>query len=220
MIKIERSDIPKILKEKSSNWLSDYLTALANYQNNKTLENKKKKDSTEKKYNNEEVKDALKSMFHNKCAYCESKITHIDYGEIEHFKPKSICPELCFEWNNLLLSCSICNGKSNKGDKFPLEDENGPLINPVKENPDDFFKFEFDELTQMFILLPKNERAKKMLEIIKLNRDDLAEKRTLLLLLLKMYKEEILKDEPKKIIEFKKRFSPKDEYYFFIKSLL
>lgn len=220
MIKINRTEKPKVLKEKSSIWLSDYLIARSNYLKNKTKKNKTKLDTSEKKYNNEEVKTALKTMFQNKCAFCESHITHIDYGEIEHFKPKSKFPDYCFEWENFLLSCSICNGKANKGDKFPLEDENGPLINPVEENPDDFFKFEFDENMKIYMLFPKNERAKTMLKIIKLNRDDLAEKRTLDLLKIKFFKEEILKTRPEIISEFKKRFSVKDEYYAFIKNIL
>ena len=101
-----------------------------------------------------------------------------------------------------------------------MEDENGPLINPVEENPDDFFKFEFDENMKIYMLFPKNERAKTMLKIIKLNRDDLAEKRTLDLLKIKFFKEEILKTRPEIISEFKKRFSVKDEYYAFIKNIL
>jgi uncharacterized protein (TIGR02646 family) len=220
MIKVERTEKPKVLKDNAEKWLSEYLTARSNYLKNKTSKNKKILDATEKKYNNKAVKEALKTMFFNKCVFCESKITHIDYGEIEHFKPKSKYPDYCFEWENLLLSCSICNGKANKGDKFPLEDENGPLINPVEENPDNFFKFEFDVNANLFMIFPKNERAKTLLKIIKLNRDDLAEKRTLDILKIKMFKEEILKSKPEKIIEFKKMFSPKDEYYAFIKNIL
>jgi uncharacterized protein (TIGR02646 family) len=219
MIKINRTKEPKILKEKSSIWLNEYSIARSNYLSNKTSANKRKVNASEKRYNNVAVKNALKKMFFNKCAFCESYITHIDYGQIEHFKPKSKYPDFCFEWENLLLSCSICNGKSNKGDKFPLEDENGPLINPVNEKPDDFFKFEYDELMQRYLLFPKNERAKTMLKIIKLNRDDLAEKRTLDVLKIKMFKEEILNNKPELLEKFKSKFSPKDEYYAFIKSM-
>ena len=35
---------------------------------------------------------------HGKCAYCESKIKHIDYGDIEHILPKNknARPDLCY----------------------------------------------------------------------------------------------------------------------------
>ncbi len=51
------------------------------------------------RYRHKQVKDALVTMFHGKCAYCESKITVVTYRSIEHFHPKSIYPELTFEWN-------------------------------------------------------------------------------------------------------------------------
>ncbi len=35
------------------------------------------------------VKAALRKAQHDKCAFCESKISHIAYGEVEHFRPKA-----------------------------------------------------------------------------------------------------------------------------------
>ena len=40
-------------------------------------------------YAGKEVKDALIGMQHGKCAFCESRITHIAYGDVEHFRPKA-----------------------------------------------------------------------------------------------------------------------------------
>jgi len=58
----------------------------------------------------------------------ESEITHIDYGHIEHFKPKGTPAyyEFAVEWNNLLLACGRCNGAENKGAKSPLANKGGP----------------------------------------------------------------------------------------------
>jgi uncharacterized protein (TIGR02646 family) len=219
MIKVNRTEKPDILLQNANNWTENYLTANANYSENKTPENKKLFEKVEKKYNHETVKTALKLMFHDKCAFCESNITQVYAGDIDHFKPKSKFPELCFKWENLLLTCSICNGKSNKGDKFPLENEGGFLINPVEENPDDFFRFEFDDITKLFLLIPQNERAVTMLKIIKLNRDSLAEFRTReLIKIIEIVS--LIENDNEKLKEFIEIFSPKDQYYAFIYEIL
>lgn len=158
-------------------------------------------------------------MFHKKCAFCESAITHVSYGEIEHFKPKSSYPELCFNWENFLLSCSICNNVSNKGNKFPLQDEGGPLINPTQENPDDFFNFDYDGTLNKFIVIPKHPRSVTMLNIIKLNREDLLEHRTQVLVKIIKIIEDILESDPTRLNTFKQIFSVEDEYFAFIQTI-
>jgi hypothetical protein len=35
------------------------------------------------------VKKALRKAQHDKCAFCESKIAHVAYGDVEHFRPKA-----------------------------------------------------------------------------------------------------------------------------------
>lgn len=225
MIKVTRSEIPEVLVDKATNWTNEYLEAKEVYSQQNTEEEKKaakkKVESIEKKYNHKDVRKSLKDMFNKKCAFCESYIPHIDYPQIEHFKPKAKYPELCFDWTNFLLSCPVCNNKSNKGDKFPLADEGGPLINPVDEDPNDFFRFEYDDITKQFLLFPKNDRADKMLEIIKLNREDLVEKRTGAMGDIIFTLELIFEKKQKEIFdEFSDRFSVKSEYYAFIKTIL
>jgi len=113
--------------------------------NNKLTE----KGFTYKAYAHEETKKALKKVFNNKCAYCESYIMHIEPGDIEHFRPKAeihtidgavLKPGyywLGADWKNLLLSCIKCNRSNNesinipdtvltnmgKANHFPLSDE-------------------------------------------------------------------------------------------------
>jgi uncharacterized protein (TIGR02646 family) len=220
MIFVNRTAKPKILENNAANWTKDYLDARAAVAADPSTVNKDIASAIEKRYNKTEVKDALKGMFKHKCAFCESKITHVDYGQIEHFKPKSVYPDLCFEWNNFLLSCSICNGKSNKGDKFPLEAKGGPFINPTVENPDDFFRFEYDNVLNKFIVFPKNERAKTMLGIIKLNREELLEHRTEVLLKILYYVDNIVKKNPDALEEFKNLFNGEEEYFSFIRLII
>lgn len=68
-------------------------------------------------WNKAYIKNALLEMSDNKCCYCECKIGK---GEremhVEHFKPKSIYPDLVVEWNNLLPSCPHCNKQKSSHD--------------------------------------------------------------------------------------------------------
>jgi hypothetical protein len=50
---------------------------------------KQRIENIQNKYRHDQVKDALVTMFYGKCAYCESKITVVTYGAIEHFRPES-----------------------------------------------------------------------------------------------------------------------------------
>jgi len=83
-------------------------------------------------YKHPDNKNVLKNASHDKCMYCESKISHVYYGDIEHIKPKSKYPSLKYEWSNLGFVCSKCNGI--KKDEY-LEDT--PYINPYEEEPTD-----------------------------------------------------------------------------------
>lgn len=72
------------------------------------------------------VRDTLKAIYYNKCAYCEI----IDHKpEVEHYRPKKAVTEdknhggyywLCYEWTNLIPSCHYCNTDGGKGNQFPI----------------------------------------------------------------------------------------------------
>jgi uncharacterized protein (TIGR02646 family) len=173
MRSVERIDKPKILAEKESLWLENYNEALLKYTTDNSSTNKKAKEKAEKKYNHSQIKKTLVKMFFGKCAYCESFILHTEYGNIEHFRPKSKYPEKCFDWNNLLLSCNICNGKKYKGDNFPIISEEPLIIDPTKENPNNYLCFEFDLATGTANVLPQNIKGETSIEILGLNRPSL-----------------------------------------------
>lgn len=173
MIRVHRIACPTILSDNADQWAESLRVARAEEALRPNETTKKAREKAEKKYNHINVKTALKQMFSEKCAYCESHITHIEYGHIEHYKPKSIFPELCFDWNNFLLCCGVCNGKEYKGNKFPTQEEGGFLINPVDENPNDFFEFEFDVDTGTANILPRNQRGQTTETILGLNRPEL-----------------------------------------------
>ncbi len=221
MIQVSRIARPKVLTDNATKWTMEYLVAKNEYEADKTNTAKKNNfKKAESKYNHEDVKLALRKMFSEKCAYCESDTTHVSYGEIEHFKPKSKYPELCFEWKNMNFSCEICNGKSHKGDKFPLEQENGPIINPVDENPDEHFKFYYDSVMDSALLIPLTDRAKTTLSLFKLNdRMVLTNHRTKEIRLVSKLKA-IADNGNEDVQNLLKSFSYKNEYYAFIKAII
>jgi uncharacterized protein (TIGR02646 family) len=150
-----------------------------------------------KLYGAADVKQTLKDMQHSKCCFCESKITHVAYGDVEHFRPKKAVWEdgrlrrpgyywLAYAWENLLLSCEICNQR-HKHNKFPIQGERAtrpeddlnqeqPLfINPA--GPDDpETLITFTSLGQA-VAVDGNERGKTTIEELGLYRDDLEERR-------------------------------------------
>jgi HNH endonuclease len=167
LIPIIRIAQPKILEKNSGCWLSQ-LKALSS----DPVKNKKDIKKVQNKYRHIKVKDALVEMFHGKCAYCESKITTVTYGAIEHFFPKSVYVDLTYEWNNLLLSCDLCNDAKHKGMKFPLDsDGNALLIDPTDgiTDPTLHLKFVWDDVAGLASVYGRDDRGKTVETIFDLN---------------------------------------------------
>lgn len=165
MIRVERAPEPDVITQNQVAWTQMLLNAAT----------KKDKTRAETKYRHREIKNALVLMFHGKCAYCESKISHIDYGHIEHFRPKSTpkFQSLTFEWNNLLLSCAVCNSAEHKGVRFPEAAEGGPLVNPCEDFPEAHFEFLFDPRARLATVIGTTARGKTTAKLLGLNRQDL-----------------------------------------------
>lgn len=162
MIKITKSAEPNILSSNKVNWTNELMGFVNSGQ--------KIPDSVQNRYNQPEVKTALKNETHGKCMYCESPIGHIAHEHIEHYRPKAVnkYPHLIFEWDNLGLACPKCN--INKLDTF---DENCTFINPYLENPED----SFIALGHFIYHKPNNPRAELTEKKIELNRPELIERR-------------------------------------------
>jgi hypothetical protein len=119
-------------------------------------------------YKHLDNKNALREAGFEKCMYCESKISHTYYGDIEHTKPKLKFPELKFKWENLGFVCAICNGIKN--DKF---NNTTPFINPYEEDPDDYVVAIGSFIKQK----QGSERGEITINEIDLNRTHLIERR-------------------------------------------
>ena len=168
MIKINRTAKPAILAQKETEWKQDLLKAKTKAEREKALQ----------RYNHSQIRDALDTMFHGKCAYCESKIKHISFSHIEHYRPQSKFPALAFDWGNLLLACGRCNQAPYKSDKFPETHEGGPLINPCDDDPDDHLAFHYEPRAGIASVYGKSARGVTTENLLGLNRPDLRKYRS------------------------------------------
>lgn len=160
MIKLTKLEKPDILKNNAAQWTQVLLDRLA--------ANIKPSDSEKNRYRHPEIKAILVKETHGKCAYCESKLLHITYGDVEHIVPKSTKAEVAFEWNNLTLACDVCN--TNKSDKFS---HGVGFIDPYLKDPSDHFYF----LGPIIYAKPGDADARLTEETLKLNRVELIERR-------------------------------------------
>ena len=126
MIRLQKGNKPELLEKKGAKWTQDLLA--------KINAGEEPTEYLQTRYRHKEIKDALIEETHGKCAYCESKVLHIAYGDVEHIVPKSLRRELTFEWANLTLACDVCN--TNKGDFVGDHDR---LIDPYVTDPVDHF---------------------------------------------------------------------------------
>ena len=148
-------------------------------------------------YSKKAVKDVLRKMHHDKCCYCETKLTTSAYLHVEHFRPKAAVRQsraqenefpgyywLAYCWENLLLACFECN-TTYKGTMFPLNNpaqrarshnddltrERERFLNPAAEEPRDHIRF-VDDLP-----IAQTERGRHTIEGFGLRRSALTEER-------------------------------------------
>lgn len=207
MIKVQRTPKPALLKKKSHIWTKALLSCVNIDAWNKQLN----------KYQNPKIREALESMFHGKCAYCESKITHVSFGHIEHYRPKQKYPERAFLWRNLLLACERCNNA--KLDHFPDVVQGGPLINPVKNDPNQHFRFFYDPTAQLATVIPTTKQGKTTEQLLKLNRPDLRSHRSTTIKRLYMLKIYAKQGDSEAIALWQEAQSNNAEYAAFARSL-
>ncbi len=75
------------------------------------------------------AKEQLLAETRGKCAYCEAPISVVAYGDVEHYRPKSIYWWLAYCYDNYLAACQICNQRFKK-DLLPIQNQRmrGPTI--------------------------------------------------------------------------------------------
>ena len=159
MIKLERKEKPQVITDNQASWQQALDLAIAKYGSYRLIP-QKEKESLISHYRHVKIKDILFESSHEKCAFCECKPGEGGNIEIEHFKPKSIYPELTFEWDNFLPSCRKCNGSK-------LDHDTGayPIVNPYEDNPEELFCYS-DIRIQVF---GHNKVAQNTIDVCGLN---------------------------------------------------
>lgn len=134
----------------------------------------------------EEVINALSSMQHGKCCYCERKLNNLGRTEreVEHYIPKiafgdrdgNIQWHLANKWDNLLYACRSCN--SSKGQQLPFNSTTSEreIIDPCCKDidPEDHIDFIIDDLFIFFVEQDGSSLGRSTIEKLKLDeRSDL-----------------------------------------------
>jgi hypothetical protein len=127
MIKITKkaNDTPDILKTKGKEEIEKLKLM--------TSEQRIKYKYSSAIYGAKTVKNKLKDIQNDKCCFCESKVSAISFGDVEHYRPKGGWVQkdgdkltkpgyywLAFNFENLYLSCQLCN-EVYKKNYFPLQ---------------------------------------------------------------------------------------------------
>ena len=84
------------------------------------------------------AKAQLLKETNNKCAYCEAPTKVVAYGDVEHYRPKSMYWWLAYCYENYLPSCQLCNQKYKKA-KFPRKNSKMKSPAAIRSNSTDAF---------------------------------------------------------------------------------
>ena len=161
MIRLEKTDEPDILARRGPQWTKAVVDK---------IDKGGRPTRTERsRYNHPDIKQALVKETHGKCAYCESKVRHVSYGDIEHVVPKSSDPAKWFSWPNLTLACDVCN--TNKAD---AQVDGESFIDPYAVDPEEHYW----QLGATMHPKPGCDAAALTERLLDLNRAELVERRT------------------------------------------
>ena len=144
-------------------------------------------------YSAPEVREALRTLFQNKCAYCETPIPETGPADVDQFRPKARVLGidgtvdqdgywwLAYEWENLYYTCGNCNRL--KGSRFPvsgaratrgtdLNAEQRLLLDPCRDRPDEHLVFSQDGTAAS-----STAEGRATIDVLGLNRVDLVKNR-------------------------------------------
>lgn len=150
-------------------------------------------------YGAKSVKNALTKAQNEKCCFCEAKVTHVAYGDVEHFRPKGGYRQdpddplgrpgyywRAYAWENLFFSCQLCNQRYKKN-LFPLRNpgqrarshhddssaEEALFIDPGAMDPEEFISFR----EEYPYAINGNDLGRMTIDALGLDREALAERR-------------------------------------------
>lgn len=130
---------------------------------------KKYKAKVLKKYAHKTVKERFKeSSSKTKCMYCEGKMSHVAYGDIEHFNPKYLYPQCAF----VGTICYFFVKYVIKIHKKVHDTINEPILNPSLIDPEKYFSYNpvRENRGKKVLNAEQKEIAERKIEVLKLNR--------------------------------------------------
>ena len=81
------------------------------------------------------IRETLLNGTQHKCCYCEKQIgLGFPDMHIDHYRPKSLYPDLVVEWDNLMPCCGDCNRSKSNHDTVKM-----PIVNPFIDEPKNYF---------------------------------------------------------------------------------
>lgn len=161
MIQLKKATIPHALEARIAERTQRYIGLIEAGQ--------QVPESLSSAYKDPEIKKFLIDETAQKCVYCESKITHVYYGDVEHIIPKSVSPQLRFDYGNLTFACSVCNNK-----KGAYNDPANRLLNPYVDE----LNLHIRAVGPMVLRNPGSDRGLITQKRLDLNRMSLVERRT------------------------------------------
>ena len=115
------------------------------------------------------------------CGYTEIYINDLTDCHIDHYKKRSLFPELTFEWNNLIAATKDSDfGAIYKDNKSGIrENDYNHIFNPVTDNVENYFYYTtWGEVTPKIAISEiDNQKAKKTIEVFNLNHKSLKDRR-------------------------------------------
>ncbi len=151
MIKLKRGAKPEILEQKAEEWAREFVE----HEGPRNA----MPDSKRYRYRHPDVKDGVIRDSRAKCIYCESHVTQVHPGEIEHLLPSSKRPELVVDWDNLGFVCTECNRE-----KLDYYEPSLPLINPFEDDPAEHLAF-FGPMILQRSRAPRGELTVRLLKL-------------------------------------------------------
>lgn len=140
--------------------------------------------------NGQKLRQLKSDEQHGFCGYCECRLADANgvlplrVSHADHFYRKNKYPAKMYSWDNLILSCKQNDscGVFKDRDKQTIPSEQ--LLNPVEEDPRDYFSYTLvEEKYKLFITpivsLPDDERkkAQNTIDALNLNCDRLCQER-------------------------------------------
>ena len=157
MRRLTKGEKPEILKRREQPWTKEYMAAVANDVRPRPT-----------RWKHHEIRDALRQETSERCAYCEGRITHVTYDEIEHIFPKAHRPDLVVQWLNLTLACPRCNNE-----KRDYYEPTAPLVHPYDDSPETHIHFR----GSLALPAPGDEKGRRTIAKMRLYRAELTQAR-------------------------------------------